>query len=247
LQHLGVPSLNISFGGENESSGSYHSIYDSYDHFVRFDDPGLAYGAALSKTMGRMVLRISEADVVPLRFTDLAATVKGYLAEVKALATTQATKDAKRAAMIGAGVYKLAGDPMTPMAELPAVVRTPELDMAVMDKAVATLEASAAAFDKAMAAKGAGLDAAAKDRLNTALMGIDQTLLLDGGLPFRPWYRHSLYAPGRFTGYGAKTLPGIREAVEERRFDDARSFAVKTAAALEAFAGRLDLARGVLE
>lgn len=247
LQHLGVPSLNISFGGEDASAGSYHSIYDSYDHFVRFDDPGLAYGAALSKTMGRLVLRIAEADVVPLRFTDLAVTVKGYLAEVKALATTQASKDAKRAAMIGAGVYTLASDPMAPMAELPAVARTPALDMTAMDKAVATLETSAKAFDAAMTAKGGGLDARTKDRLNKALMGIDQTLLLDGGLPFRPWYRHSLYAPGRFTGYGAKTLPGIREAVEERRFEDAMAFAGKTAAALEAFAARLDLARGLMD
>ncbi|WP_416907835.1 MAG: transferrin receptor-like dimerization domain-containing protein [Polymorphobacter sp.] len=246
LQHLGVPSLNIGFGGENQSAGSYHSIYDSYDHFVRFDDPGLAYGAALSKTAGRIVLRAAEAEVLPLRFTDLAATVKGYLAEVKALATTQASKDAKRAGMIGAGVYALASDPMDPLGELPAVARTPKLDMGAMDAAVAKLEASAAAFDKAMAGADK-LDAAGKDRLNAALLGIDQALLLAEGLPFRPWYRHALYAPGRFTGYGAKTLPGIREAVEERRFDDALAYAAKTAAALEALAGRLDVARGVLE
>lgn len=246
LQHLGVPSLNIGFGGENQSAGSYHSIYDSYDHFVRFDDPGLAYGAVLAKTMGRMVLRIADADVVPLRFTDLAATVKGYLAEVKALATTQAGKDAKRAAMTKAGVFKLAGDPLDPVGELPSVTATPEMDMSAMDAAVTRLEASAKAFDTALAEKGTGLDAARMDRLNTALLGIDQTLLLDVGLPFRPWYKHSLYAPGRFTGYGAKTLPGIREAIEERRVDDARRYVDLTAAALEAFAGRLDTARAIM-
>lgn len=246
LQHLGVPSLNISFGGEDESAGSYHSIYDSYDHFVRFEDPGLVYGAALSKTMGRMVLRIAEADVVPLRFTDLAVTVKGYLAEVRALISTRQRQDEKRAALTSAGIYKLASDPRAPMAELPVVVPTPAIELAALENAVVKLEASARAYDAAVAAKGAGLDAATRDRLNKALMGIDQALLIDGGLPGRPWYRHSLYAPGRFTGYGAKTLPAVREAIEERRFDDANAYAAKTAAAIARFAARLDVARGVI-
>ncbi|MBB6228198.1 N-acetylated-alpha-linked acidic dipeptidase [Polymorphobacter multimanifer] len=246
LQHLGIPSLNISYGGENESSGSYHSIYDSYDHFVRFDDPGLVYGATLSQTMGRMVLRIAEAEVVPVRFTDLAATVKGYLAEVRALVSNRQRQDEKRAGLTAAGIYKLASDPKVPVAELPEVEKTPQIELAALENAVATLEASARAYDAAFAAKGGSLDATARDRLNKALMGIDQALLIPEGLPFRPWYRHSLYAPGRFTGYGAKTLPGVREAIEERRFADANAYAGKTAEAILRFAARIDAARGVM-
>lgn len=247
LQHLGVPSLNIGYGGEGESDGSYHSIYDSYDHFVRFDDPGLAYGAALSKTVGRLVLRIADADTPPLRFTSLAGTVRSYLTEVKALVDSRRKQDDKRAAMMTANAFGLASDPRAAMAAPTPVEPTPVIELAGLDNAVARLEASARAFDAAFAASGAGLAPAARARLNASLMGIDQALLIPEGLPGRDWYRHALYAPGRFTGYDAKTLPGVREAVEERRFADANLYAQRTAAAIERFAARLDTARAELK
>ena len=56
---------------------------------------------------------------------------------------------------------------------------------------------------------------------NTALGKVEQGLQIEGGLPQRPWYRHSLTAPGMYTGYGAKTLPGIREAVDLNRTQEA--------------------------
>ncbi len=246
LQHLGVPSLNVGFGGEGESAGSYHSIYDSYDHFVRFDDPGLVYGTVLSQTVGRMVLRLADAEVLPLRFTDLAVTVKGYLAEVRTLVTTRQRQDATRAGLRSAGIFKLASDPKAAVAELPAVAPTPMIELATLENAVARLEASARAYDATLSAKGASLDAATRDRLNKALIGIDQALLIPEGLPGRAWYKHALYAPGRFTGYGAKTLPGVREAIEERRFADADAYAVKTAAAIERLSARIDAARAII-
>jgi N-acetylated-alpha-linked acidic dipeptidase len=246
LQHLGVPSLNIGFGGENESAGSYHSIYDSYDHFVRFDDPGLAYGAALSQTVGRLVLRIADAETPPLRFTSLASTVRGYLTEVKTLVDTRRKQDDKRAALLKANVFALASDPKAPVAAPPAEPPTPVIELAALENAVAKLEASAKAFDAAYAAKGTGLSPTARARLNASLMGIDQALLIPEGLPGRDWYKHALYAPGRFTGYGAKTLPGVREAVEERRFADANRYAGLTAAAIERFAARIDAARAII-
>lgn len=246
LQHLGIPSLNVGYGGEGESSGSYHSIYDSYDHFTRFDDPGLAYGKALSETVGRLVLRIADADTPPVRFGDLATTVRGYLTEVKTLVDTRRKQDEKRAALLSGNAYKLASDPRAPLAAPPAEPPTPVIEMAALENAVARLEASAKAFDAAYAAKGASLTPAARAKLNAALRDIDQTLLIPEGLPGRTWYKHALYAPGRFTGYGAKTLPGVREAVEERRFADANLYAARTAAAIERFATRLDTARASL-
>ena len=246
LQHLGVPSLNIGFGGENESAGSYHSIYDSYDHFVRFDDPGLVYGAALSKTIGRLVLRIADAETPPLRFTSLATTVRGYLTEVKQLVDARRKQDDKRAALLKANVFALASDPKAPVTAPPAEPPTPVIELAALENAVARLEASAKAFDAAYAAKGTSLSADARARLNASLMGIDQALLIPEGLPGRNWYKHALYAPGRFTGYGAKTLPGVREAVEERRFADANLYAGRTAAAIERFAARIDTAKATL-
>jgi N-acetylated-alpha-linked acidic dipeptidase len=246
LQHAGVPSLNLGFGGEGESAGSYHSIYDSYDHFVRFDDPGLAYGAALSKTVGRVVLRIADADTPPLRFGDLAATVHTYLGEVKALIDSRRKQDEKRAGLLSGNAFALASDPLAPVAAPLAEAPTPIIELAALENAVARLEASAKAYDAAYAAKGAGLAAATRGRLNAALLGIDQALLIPEGLPGRNWYRHALYAPGRFTGYGAKTLPGVREAVEERRFADANVYAGRTAAAIERLAAKLDAARAII-
>ena len=120
------------------------------------------------------------------------------------------------------------------------------IELAALENAVGRLEASAKAFDAALAAKGTALTPAARAKLNAALRDIDQTLLIPDGLPGRNWYKHALYAPGRFTGYGAKTLPGVREAVEERRFADANLYAGRTAAAIERFAARLDMARGIV-
>ncbi len=246
LQHVGVPSLNLAFGGEGESDGSYHSIYDSYDHFVRFDDPGLAYGAALSKTVGRVVLRIADADTPPVRFGDLATTVRTYLTEVKALIDTRRKQDEKRAGLLSGNSFALASDPLAPVAAPVAEAPTPVIELAALENAVGKLEASAKAYDAAFMAKGAGLAAATRAKLNAALLGIDQALLIPEGLPGRNWYKHALYAPGRFTGYGAKTLPGVREAVEERRFADADVYAGRTAAAIERLAGKLDAARAII-
>ncbi len=246
LQHLGVPALNIGYGGDAASGGSYHSIYDSYDHYTRFEDPGLAYGAVLSKTVGRMVLRIADAETPPVRFGELATTVKGYLGEVQKLVDTRRKQDDKRAALLAAGAFKLATDPLAPVAAPQAEAPTPFIELAALSNAVARLETSAKAFDAAYAAKAATLTPAARTRLNTALRDIDQLFLVPEGLPGRPWYKHLIYAPGRFTGYGAKTLPGVREAIEERRFADANRYAGLTAAAIAAYAARLDTARGII-
>jgi N-acetylated-alpha-linked acidic dipeptidase len=246
LQHLGLPALNIGFGGESPE-GSYHSIYDSYDHYVRFDDPGLVYGAALSQTVGRLVLNIADADTPPVRFSDLATTVNGYVGEVKTLAADRRKRDEKRNALLATPAFRLAADPKAPVGPPAAEPVTPVIELAALENASAKLTASAKAFDAAYAAKGATLSAAQRSQLNDLLRSIDQTLLIPEGLPMRPWYKHALYAPGRFTGYGAKTLPGVREAIEERRFADANLYAGRTAAAIERYAARLDAARAAIQ
>jgi len=247
LQHLGLPALNIGFGGEDESNGVYHSIYDSFHHMTTFDDPGLRYGAALSKLVGRVVLRVADADLPPQRFGDFADTVAMYLKEVQTLAETRRTQDRARDTLRQGGAFRLASDPLKPVAAPAEVARTPHVELAVLEDAVDALKVSAAAFDTALADKGAGLDAARRARLSVALRDIDQLLLDERGLPGRPWYRNMIYAPGRFTGYGAKTLPGVREAIEERRFEDANVYAGRIAKVLRDYAARLDAARGVVE
>ncbi len=245
IHHAGIPSLNVGFGGEGESAGSYHSIYDSYDHFTRWDDPGLAYGVALSKVIGRMVIGLADADVPPVRFTPLATAARQYLGEIRTLVENRRKEDTTRAAL-SADLYRLGSDPRDPLGPPVAKPATPAIDLAALDAAITRLEAAARAFDEKMAAKGATLTAAQQAALNARLKGIDQALLSPAGLPFRPWFRNILYAPGRFTGYGAKTLPGVREAIEERRFDDAVRETGIAAKALTDYADRLTAATAVL-
>ncbi|MBV8972622.1 MAG: M28 family peptidase, partial [Sphingomonadaceae bacterium] len=247
LQHLGVPTLDVAFGGEGYSGGVYHSVYDSFDHFTRFDDPGLKYGAAMSKVVGRLVLRIADADTPPVHFTDFADTVAGYAKEVHKLADERRTKDARLARLAAAGAFTAASDPADPVGAPAAETPTPFVELAALDNGVARLQAAAKAFDATYAAHGATLPAERRARLNAALQGVDQLLLDPKGLPGRPWYQNLVYAPGRFTGYGAKTLPGVREAIEERRFADATEYAGRTGAVLAAYAARLDEARAIVE
>ncbi|MEO5867861.1 MAG: transferrin receptor-like dimerization domain-containing protein [Sphingomonas sp.] len=247
LQHLGLPALNITYGGEDESGGVYHSIYDSFHHMTTFDDPGLKYGATLSKTIGRIVLRMADADTPQMRFGDFADTVSTYMTEVKKLADDRRTEDRKREKLLQDGAFRLASDPLKPVGSVKVEALTPHIELAVLEDAVDRLKIAAAAYDSAYADKGARLSPAARAKLNAMLRDIDQLLLDDRGLPGRPWFKNLIYAPGRFTGYGAKTLPGVREAIEERRFDDAAEFARRTAKAIDAYAARLDAARRVIE
>jgi N-acetylated-alpha-linked acidic dipeptidase len=245
--HLGLPALNVGYGGESESAGVYHSVYDSYDHFTRFDDPGLKYGAALSKTVGRLVLRVADADTVPQHFGDFANTVARYLVEVKRLEEARRNGDRIRDKMESEGDFRIAMDPLKPVGPPEAKAPTPHVELAVLEDAVDRLKTSANAYDAAYADKSSGLTPERRDRLNAMLRDIDQLLILPRGLPFRPWYKNLISAAGRFTGYGAKTLPGVREAIEERRFADAAAYARFTAAALDAYSARLDAARLLLE
>ena len=246
LQHLGVAALNLGFDGEGDAGGVYHSAYDTYEHHSRFVDPGHAYAGALAKVTGRMVLRMADADTTVARYGDFADTVSGYLDEVKKLADSTRDQAVARARLLAAGAYRLADDPTVSRADPAALAASPQLDFAPMDGAVARLKASASAFDTALAAKGAALSPARRKQLDAALLPLEQRLLRDKGLPFRPYYKNMIYAPGRFTGYGAKTLPGIREAIEERRFDDAASYIGLTAEALGDYAAGLDAATAVI-
>jgi N-acetylated-alpha-linked acidic dipeptidase len=246
LQHLGLPAIDVGYGGEGESGGVYHSLYDDYEHHSRFVDPGFAYDATLAKTVGRMVIRLADADLPVQRYGDFADTVARYLDEVKKLDTAKREEAATQAKLLAANAYKLADDPTRTDGNPAPMAPSPKLDFAPMDAAVAKLKASAAAFDAALAARGAALGKAQRAQLDAIIRPLDQSLLRKEGLPGRPWYMNMIYAPGRFTGYGAKTLPGIREAIEERRFADATTYMGLTAQALTDYAAGLDRATAVV-
>ena len=238
-QHLGIPSLNLGFGGEDFSGGSYHSIYDSYYHVMHFDDPGLAYGAALSKVVGRLVLRSSDSPRVPAHYSDLASDVSQYLGEVQKLADDQREKDRALADLRRENDFELASAPYDRTVAPADKGITPLVDMLALQDASDHLTRAAEDVD-ALLARADKLPPATQARITAGLMSIDQLLLDPQGLPGRQWYKNLVSAPGTLTGYGAKTLPGVREAIEQRRWDDARAYVQRTAAVIENYAKRLD-------
>jgi len=239
LQHLGIASLNVGYGGEDENAGSYDSVYDTSYHVLHFDDPGLQYGAALSKVVGRLVMRAADAPRVPARYSDFASTVSRYLTDIKKLEADQREKDRTLADLRREGDFTLASSPQDPIIAPADRGITPVFDMLPLENAVDHLKRSASATD-AMLGREENLPPATQARINAGLAQIDQLLLDPQGLAGRPWFQNLVYAPGTLTGYGAKTLPGVREAIEQRRWDDARTYVVRTAKVLEDYANRLD-------
>ena len=243
LQHLGVTTLSIEYRGEDDQPGVYHSNYDSFDHYVRFGDPGFAYGVAEAQTVGHIVLRMADAELLPLQFAGFADTVASYLQELHKLVEDKRSNAAELARLLDQNAFGLAADPtrvVLPPQREPAV---PVVDFAPLDAVVARLKASAQAYDESYAQAVAGdlkLTAARRTQLNGLLQGMEHRLTDARGLPGREWFRHFVYAPGRLTGYAVKTLPGVREALDAGRWDEASQYVGFTAAVLASYCDRLD-------
>jgi len=236
LQHLGIPSLNLEFEGES-SGGEYHSIYDSYDNFKRFSDPGFYYSAALSEVGGRTCLRMLNADILPFDFRILYKEIKKYTGEVQTLIDNLRQSTALQNEIIRKNFPKLATDPANNFQLPKSKPEVPFIDFSPLENAVARLGRSADHAGEVCDRKD--LSAVQKDSLNQKLYHAEQELLLEQGLPLRPWYKHAIYAPGFYTGYSVKTLPGIREAIEERNFVQAETEIKGTAAVINRLADYL--------
>lgn len=220
LQFLGIASLNLGFGGEG-GGGEYHSIYDSYDHFTRFKDPGFQYGVALSKTAGRIMMRLGNADVLPFEFNQFQKTVNDYVGELKTLIETLRTQTETTNKLIAENIFTLASDPTKTNIVPGPKDLVPYLNFSSLENAMVLLKNSADEFQKL--SNAALLLAPDKQKeINKSLYQIERSLLQVNGLPRRPWYKHQIYAPGYYTGYGVKTIPGVREGIEQRNFTEAQ-------------------------
>jgi N-acetylated-alpha-linked acidic dipeptidase len=244
LQHLGIASINLGYGGE-DSGGIYHSVYDSFDWYTRFGDPHFDYGIALAQTAGRMMLRLADADLVPFEFTHLADTVERYITEIGTQTDTLRTETEEENRNIADGTLAASFDPtqtnVLPKPKSPV----PILDFTPLKNALTKLRESARAYAAAIGAPGAADYALAPERLqalDTLLIGTERAMLRDEGLPRRPWYRHQIYAPGFYTGYGVKTLPGVREAIEQRDWKEAGTEITLVADTLAQLAAQIDRA-----
>jgi N-acetylated-alpha-linked acidic dipeptidase len=218
LQHLGIPTLDLGYGGE-DGGGEYHSIYDSFDDYRRFKDPTFAYGVALSETAGHAILRMADADVLPFDFRSLDTTIAKYATELIELTDKMRENTAMENQLIKANDFTLAADPNKHEVPPVAKAEVPKLDFTPLKIALDSLKISAAKLAATWAATAQ--TTGDHDKFNQLLYHAEQQLLSDG-LPRRPWYRHTIYAPGFYTGYGVKTLPGIREAIEQRNWTEAQ-------------------------
>jgi N-acetylated-alpha-linked acidic dipeptidase len=232
LQHAGVPTLNIGFGGEDDG-GIYHSIYDSFYWYTHFSDTSFVFGRALAQVAGTMVMRVADADLLPHEFGNFSETTRGYVMELKTLRDDTAKNIEELNRQIAEGDFGMANDPRRPLQPPKAEAPAPFLNFAPLDNAQDALDKAAARYEKAYgAAAAAGAPPASLALVNALLRQSDQALLLPEGLPKRPWYKHSLYAPGYYTGYGVKTMPGVREAIEQKDWKLADGEIVRIAAAL---------------
>jgi N-acetylated-alpha-linked acidic dipeptidase len=246
LEHLGLAALDLAYSDEGRSNGVYHSRYDTFEHHSRFVDPGFVYDALLAKTVGRVVLRVADVDLPVQRAGDFAGEMAQDLAEIKKLAQDGREKAEIQAGLLHDRAFALAADPTKPSGTPTALIPVPAFDFSPLDSATARLTASAKVYDDALAKNGTGLAPDRLARLQALMLGIDQTLASDTGLPGRPWFRNLIYAPGTLTGYGTKTLPGVREAIEQERWADVERYTKLTADALNAYSAQLDQATAVL-
>ncbi|HVH10556.1 MAG TPA: transferrin receptor-like dimerization domain-containing protein [Gemmatimonadales bacterium] len=236
LQHIGIASLNLGFGGES-GGGIYHSIYDDFKWFTTFDDTSFAYSRALAQTVGTAVLRLADAQVLPYQFTGLAETVASYTKEVEKLAKDKRDEIRERNRELEEGVFAGADDPRQPTVPPTREELPPYLNFAPLDNGTDALTRAAERYERAFTrAQGGGGTALARpdvQAVNATLRESERALTTAAGLPRRPWYRHAVYAPGFYTGYGVKTLPGVREAIEEKHWSEAEQQIVTTGKVLE--------------
>ena len=232
LDHLGVASLNLGYGGEDEG-GIYHSIYDDFYWYTHFSDTAFVYGRALAQTAGIAVLRLANADLLPFAFTNLAETIQTYVKDLQSLRDRRAEQIAERNRQIEDGVFRFTSDPRDPVSAPQRQRPAPQLNFAPLLNALDSLDHAASRYDRAYAAAvSAGRSSNAKT-VNERLLQAERALTSTEGLKGRPWYIHMLYAPGFYTGYGVKTIPGVREAIEQGQWEDADREVVRAGAALE--------------
>ena len=250
LEHLGIASMDLGFSGEDDNGGIYHSRYDSFDHYLRFGDPTFEYGVTLSKVAGHIVLRTADANVLPLRFGDFSDTLDRYVGELHKLVDDTRKDTQQQHQLLDQRAFALVSDPTRPVAPPERDSDVPAIDLAPLDKAAKALKQSALAYKaayKARAAAGFHMQAAQQLQLNALMGRMEQALSDPDGLPGRPWFKHMIYAPGMLTGYGVKTVPGVREAIEARRWTEANQYAAVTAKVLDRYRAQLDQLTAVLK
>lgn len=250
LDHLGIASMNLGYGGE-AGGGIYHSIYDDFYWYTHFDDPDFIYGVALAQTAGTAVMRLADADLIPLDFAGVSDTISRYVTQLEKLAKDERDKIVERNREIDEGVFTATADPKKQYVPPQKEGVPPYLNFAPLRNGLEVLTRASDRYQKALGKAqengGVGLARASLQAVNAKLMQSERTFLSDQGLPNRPWFKHQIYAPGFYTGYGVKTIPSVREAIEQKQWSLADQSMVGVGKVLENEAAVIDQAAAALE
>jgi N-acetylated-alpha-linked acidic dipeptidase len=250
LQHLGIASVNLGYDGE-DGGGIYHSIYDDFYWYTHFSDTTFVYGRALAQTAGTAVMRLADAELLPFEFTDFSDTVSRYTEQLQKLAARERREIIERNRELEEGVYSATADPRKTVVPPKKEEVPPYLNFAPLKNAVDALHHSAERYKKALGIaeenRGAALVHASLSNVNALLMESERKLMSAQGLPNRPWYKHEIYAPGYYTGYAVKTIPAVREAIEQKQWKLADEQIGVVGKVLEAEAALIDSAAADLE
>jgi N-acetylated-alpha-linked acidic dipeptidase len=234
LQHLGIASANLGFGGEGEG-GSYHTLYDTYEHYTTWRDPGLAYGVALSKVGGRATLRLANAPRLPFEFAGFADNISLYVSELEELAERMRKETALTNRLLENGSYAAVLDPTKTLGAPVHEAPVPHFNFAPLKNALLRLQEAAAEYERVMSDSEVS-----SPEINKLLYTSERVLTREQGLQGRPWYKHHIYAPGFYTGYGVKTIPGVREAIEQRQYEAVGPQIALAAEVLDAMAAHIE-------
>ncbi|MCH7741915.1 MAG: M28 family peptidase [Proteobacteria bacterium] len=230
LHHLGIASANLGFSGEGKG-GSYHTLYDTYEHYTSWRDPELKYGIALAQVAGRATLRLANASILPFDFVNLVTNIASYIEELQSLADEMREETTKINDLIKDGSYKIALDPSKSLGPPILKEAVPFFNFAPLKNSLSKLQKAADLLHET--SNDGGPPPQKLIEINNLLYTSERRLIRDAGLPGRPWYKHHIYAPGYYTGYGVKTIPGVRESIEIRQFDKV--------------AEQIDIAAGILD
>ena len=250
LDHAGISALNIGYGGENDAD-SYHSIYDDFDWYTHFVDTDFSYGRAMAQTGGTTVLRLADADIIPFEYVGMAETIAKYVTELEKQLKDMQEEITERNLELKEGVFTATADPRKTSVPPPHETTPPYMNFAPLKNGVEAIKRSAERYQsaaaKAQAETAPALSPQALDSLNTDLLKIQRTFLTERGLPERPWFKHQVYAPGAYTGYGAKPIAAVREYMDEKKWTEAEAQVPGVAKVLEDVAAAIGKAADDLE
>jgi len=250
LDFVGVSALDISFGGEADAD-AYHSIYDDFYWYTHFVDPEFAYGRALAQTGGTTVMRLANADLIPYEYTGVADNIGKYVTDLEKLLKDKQEEITERNLELSEGLFTAVADPQKKSVPPPKEIVPPFMNFAPRKNGVESIKKSAeryqAALAKAQADGSPALPQPVLDSVNASLMKIQRTFLTELGLPRRPWFKHAIYAPGAYTGYGAKPLAAVREYMDEKKWEEAEAQVAPLGKVLQNVAAAIDSASEQLE